>query len=261
MGEWDNNYGNNDYNDGFGSETHNDGFHAEHHDESHSESHDDSQDDRLLDEMFAEESSEETTGNDADATQETQAEESDELMDMEDVVDNMYKTPRNATNEKKFSEKETYMVINTVMAMSNMEEEQKKAIDSVLNLGGDDVRRSMKIVEMGASKVEEKASTMEVLGLVQEIASKDEDASSLSKLLSVMKIIGDLDSKDKNALVTLARKIKKNHPTDYVLRINKNSSDAEIVEGIRDMILSSPEIDKEIREMSECFDVIKTAIK
>lgn len=194
---------------------------------------------------------------------EDDTQDDEQLERLEDVSENLFNAPKNASVAEKFSEKDVYQIINTTMVIDSMTDDQKKLIDSLLSLGGDDIRRSMKIVEMGIEEVDDKVASVRILGMIKEI-SDDTSAGtdSITKLLNVLKTVGDLEQKERNSLINLSRRIRKNNTTgkSSSFRVNKNSSDVEVVEGIRDLIMENPGVNDSIREMSLCVHAIKEAM-
>lgn len=187
--------------------------------------------------------------------------EDTEVTDEENLMDNiddyLINAPRNATTEPVYSEKDVYQIINTVSILSVMTQEQKKWVEQLLSIGGDDVRMAMRITSLEDLDVHiNQVNALQDIIAVSEI---DDATKAVTKILGAIQTVGDLGEDDRDKMVTLVRKIIRDNDIAVPAKINKRSSDAELVDSIRDIIDTHQVVRNDIESMVQCLDMISSA--
>lgn len=187
--------------------------------------------------------------------------EDTEVTDEENLMDNiddyLVNAPRNATTEPVYSEKDVYQIINTISILSVMTQEQKKWVEQLLSIGGDDVRMAMRITSLEDLDVHiNQVNALQDIIAVSEI---DDATKAVTKILGAIQTVGDLGEDDRDKMVTLVRKIIRDNDVAVPAKINKRSSDAELVDSIRDIIDTHQVVRNDIESMVQCLDMISSA--
>lgn len=197
-----------------------------------------------------------TSGDSPDySVEDTEVTDEENLMD--NIDDYLINAPRNATTEPVYSEKDVYQIINTVSILSVMTQEQKKWVEQLLSIGGDDVRMAMRITSLEDLDVHiNQVNALQDIIAVSEI---DDATKAVTKILGAIQTVGDLGEDDRDKMVTLVRKIIRDNDIAVPAKINKRSSDAELVDSIRDIIDTHQVVRNDIESMVQCLDMISSA--
>ena len=167
-----------------------------------------------------------------------------------------------------FSERDVYRIVNLTSVLGVLDKTQSTWVDTIFGIShnADDIKRAVRIVSMDSDEVEDKIKPVEALQSLYEVHQETDTSKIIENLLASIKIIDDLSTNDQSSLVSLMRKMAKTHAEDndgkvVPVRVTRNSSSAEIVDAMKRLVEENPAVSESIGLLSQCIDVIKTALK
>lgn len=230
--------------------------------DSHSES-DDSQDYQI----HEEENHTVEHNNDPTHSEERDAEK--EKTSLENVEEELASVPtKRSQATPQFSERDVYQIVNLTTILGALNKNQESWVDSIFggHSSNDHIKRAIRIVSMDSTEIEDKIKPVEALQSLYEVSQENDPSKIIDNLLASIKTVDDLSTTDKKNLVSLMRKISKNHADDndgkvVPVRVSRNSSSAEIVDAMKKLIEENPAVSESLDSLSQCIDVIRTALK
>lgn len=240
--------------------------------------HESRDNDNVIDDLFNEvEGTDTTEGDDTISDNDSHMENSDVEDDstisnfgdsedvtaaIESIVDDFVSVPNNASSDSKFSEKDTYRIINVMTVLNTLSDDIKKWLDTILNIGGADVKRSMTIVSNGLSELETKTSPIWVLSMVSNAVEEKDPVKVMTDIIGAIKVIGDMEEEDRVSFINFSRKVARDNSGEKKIniKVTRNSTDAEIVEELRNMFVKNPEVSRSVSGFTAVVDVIKKAL-
>lgn len=268
---WDNNDNWNDNEENQDNNQENNWNNSEEHDDkdlenifgdSHSES-DDSQDYQIHEEENH------TVEHNDDSTHSEERNADKEKTSLENVEEELASVPtKRSQATPQFSERDVYQIVNLTTILGALNENQESWVDSIFggHSSNDHIKRAIRIVSMDSTEIEDKIKPVEALQSLYEVSQENDPSKIIDNLLASIKTVDDLSTTDKKNLVSLMRKISKNHADDndgkvVPVRVSRNSSSAEIVDAMKKLIEENPAVSESLDSLSQCIDVIRTALK
>lgn len=242
----------------------------------------DEHDDKGLEDIFGDSHSEsddsqghqihEEENNTVENNDSTHSEEKDiekETTSLEDVEEELASVPtKRSQATPQFSERDVYQIVNLTTILGVLNENQESWVDSIFggHSSNDHIKRAIRIVSMDSTEIEDKIKPVEALQSLYEVSQEKDPSKIIDNLLASIKTVDDLSTADKGNLVSLMRKISKNHADDndgkvVPVRVSRNSSSAEIVDAMKRLIEENPAVSESLDSLSQCIDVIRTALK
>ena len=230
--------------------------------DSHSES-DDSQD------YQTHEEENNTIEDNDDSTHNEENNVEKETTSLDDVEEELASVPtKRSQATPQFSERDVYQIVNLTTILGVLNENQESWVDSIFggHSSNDHIKRAIRIVSMDSTEIEDKIKPVEALQSLYEVSQENDPSKIIDNLLSSIKTVDDLSTADKGNLVSLMRKMSKNHADDndgkvVPVRVSRNSSSAEIVDAMKKLMEENPAVSESLDSLSQCIDVIKTALK
>lgn len=268
---WDNNDNWNDNEENQDNNQDNNWNNSEEHDDkdlenifgdSHSES-DDSQDYQIHEEENH------TVEHNNDSTHSEERNADKEKTSLENVEEELASVPtKRSQATPQFSERDVYQIVNLTTILGALNKNQESWVDSIFggHSSNDHIKRAIRIVSMDSTEIEDKIKPVEALQSLYEVSQENDPSKIIDNLLASIKTVDDLSTTDKKNLVSLMRKISKNHADDndgkvVPVRVSRNSSSAEIVDAMKKLIEENPAVSESLDSLSQCIDVIRTALK
>lgn len=185
-----------------------------------------------------------------------------DVSEVESLENLIVSAPANTSAEPKFSEKDVYRLTNVITMLDNLSDEIKKWLDTILNIGGADIRRAMTIVSNGAAELDSKTSSIWVLNMVANLVNEEDSMKAITDTIEVIKVIEDMESDDRIAFINFARRIARDNSEDkkISIKVTKNSSSAEIVSELRQMFTDHPEVSTSIAGFTSVVDLLKKSL-
>lgn len=192
-----------------------------------------------------------------------------ETTSLEDVEEELASVPtKRSQATPQFSERDVYQIVNLTTILGVLNENQESWVDSIFggHSSNDHIKRAIRIVSMDSTEIEDKIKPVEALQSLYEVSQEKDPSKIIDNLLASIKTVDDLSTADKGNLVSLMRKISKNHADDndgkvVPVRVSRNSSSAEIVDAMKRLIEENPAVSESLDSLSQCIDVIRTALK
>lgn len=230
--------------------------------DSHSES-DDSQDYQIQNKENN------TIENNDDSTHNEENNVEKETTSLDDVEEELASVPtKRSQATPQFSERDVYQIVNLTTILGVLNKNQESWVDSIFggHSSNDHIKRAIRIVSMDSTEIEDKIKPVEALQSLYEVSQENDPSKIIDNLLASIKTVDDLSTADKGNLVSLMRKISKNHANDndgkvVPVRVSRNSSSAEIVDAMKKLMEENPAVSESLDSLSQCIDVIKTALK
>jgi len=268
---WDNNDNWNDNEENQDNNQENNWNNSEEHDDkdlenifgdSHSES-DDSQDYQIHEEENH------TVEHNNDSTHSEERNADKEKTSLENVEEELASVPtKRSQATPQFSERDVYQIVNLTTILGALNKNQESWVDSIFggHSSNDHIKRAIRIVSMDSTEIEDKIKPVEALQSLYEVSQENDPSKIIDNLLASIKTVDDLSTTDKKNLVSLMRKISKNHADDndgkvVPVRVSRNSSSAEIVDAMKKLIEENPAVSESLDSLSQCIDVIRAALK
>ena len=167
-----------------------------------------------------------------------------------------------------FSERDVYQIVNLTTILGVLNETQESWIDSIFggHASNDHIKRAIRIVSMDSTEIEDKIKPVETLQSLYEVSQENDPSKIIDNLLSSIKTVDELSTGEKGSMVSIMRKISKNHADDndgkaVPVRVTRNSSSAEIVDAMKKLLEENPAVSESFDSLSQSIDIIKTALK
>lgn len=195
--------------------------------------------------------------------------EHDKPSSLEEVEKEISESPvKRSQTTPQFSERDVYRIVNLNSVLGVLDKEQSSWVDSIFGTAqnSDDIKRSVRIVSMDSDEIDDKIKPVEALQSLYKVHQETDASKIIDNLLASIKIIDDLSTNDQANLVSLMRKMAKNHAEDndgkvVSIRVTRKSSSAEIVDAMKKLLEENPAVSSSISSLSQCIDVIKSALK
>ena len=197
--------------------------------------------------------------------------EDNETLSLDDVEDELASVPsKRSQATPQFSERDVYQIVNLTTILGVLNEAQESWIDFIFgihaNSHSDNIKRAVRIVSMDSSEIEDKIKPVEALQSLYKVSQESDPSKIIDNLLASIKTVDDLSTSDKGSLVSLMRKISKNHADDnggkaIPVRSTRNSSSAEIVDSMKKLVEGNPAVSESFDSLSQCVEIIKSALK
>lgn len=192
-----------------------------------------------------------------------------ETTSLENVEEELASVPtKRSQATPQFSERDVYQIVNLTTILGALNKNQESWVDSIFggHSSNDHIKRAIRIVSMDSTEIEDKIKPVEALQSLYEVSQENDPSKIIDNLLASIKTVDDLSTTDKKNLVSLMRKISKNHADDndgkvVPVRVSRNSSSAEIVDAMKKLIEENPAVSESLDSLSQCIDVIRTALK
>lgn len=223
---------------------------------------DDSSDDE--DEVTSEVTTDESSDNSSD-----EGEKDNEPHTLDDVEDELATVPtKRSQATPQFSERDVYQIVNLTTVLGVLDETQSSWMDIIFGTASnsDDIKRAIRIVAMDSSEIDDKIKPVEALQSLYQVSQETDPSKIIDNLLASIKTVDDLSTGDKGSLVSLMRKMAKNHADEndgktVPVRVTRNSSSAEIVDAMKKLIEENPAVSESLSSLSQFIDVIRKALK
>lgn len=200
--------------------------------------------------------------------EEESAQDDEQQPTLDDVEDELKNVPKRSQGTPQFSERDVYQIVNLNTVLNVLDEEQRSWVDTIFGAGGsgsNDIKRAIRIVSMDSTEIGDKIKPVEALRSLRDVTEETDPTKIIDNLLSGIRIVEDLSTADKAALISLLRKIAKNHPSEdgktMNIRVTRNSSGAEIIDAMRNLMKSYPAVKGSIESLTQCVEIIETALK
>ena len=210
-----------------------------------------------------------TVEHDNDSTHSEEGDAEKEKTSLENVEEELASVPtKRSQATPQFSERDVYQIVNLTTILGALNENQESWVDSIFggHSSNDHIKRAIRIVSMDSTEIEDKIKPVEALQSLYEVSQENDPSKIIDNLLASIKTVDDLSTTDKKNLVSLMRKISKNHADDndgkvVPVRVSRNSSSAEIVDAMKKLIEENPAVSESLDSLSQCIDVIRAALK
>lgn len=188
---------------------------------------------------------------------------------LEDVEEELASVPtKRSQSTPQFSERDVYQIVNLTTIIGVLDETQSSWMDIVFGTASnsDDIKRAIRIVAMDSAEMDDKIKPVEALQSLYEVSQETDPSKIIDNLLASIRTVDDLSTSDKGSLVSLMRKMSKNHADEndgkaVPVRVTRNSSSAEIVDAMKKLLEENPAISESLSSLSQFVDVIKAALK
>lgn len=192
----------------------------------------------------------------------------DEGHTLDDVEEELANVPKRSQSTPQFSEKDVYQIVNLTTIIGVLDETQSSWMDIVFGTSSnsDDIKRAIRIVSMDSAEINDKIKPVEALQSLYEVSQETDPSKIIDNLLASIKTVDDLSTNDKGSLVSLMRRMAKNHADDndgkvVQVRVSRNSSSADIVDAMKKLLEENPAVSESLSSLAQFIDVIRTALK
>lgn len=238
------------------------------HDDTYSWENNQDQEDNTesLEDLFGDDSSDDSDNHDSNGDNDEKENDSQTLDDVEEELATVPTKRSQATPQ--FSERDVYQIVNLNTVLGVLDETQASWMDIIFGTASntDNIKRSIRIVAMESSEIDDKIKPVEALQSLYYVSQETDPSKIINNILDSIKTVDDLSTSDKGSLVSLMRKMAKNHADanggkTVPIRVTRNSSSAEIVDAMRNLIEENPAVSESLSSLSQFIDVIRTALK